>query len=283
MRYNIILQSEKNPSSQPGDFCALYKIVLYWALKLKYITKINDEAIVIVLIVLSGSNLLLLCSGHLVYSELPPNLPNKKQGNYLRAVGNVVGPWDDSRVPNTVPIYTVFQSMMTSSNGNIFRITGPLCGEFTGPGEFPARRPMTRSFDVFFDLRPNKRLSKQPWGWWFETPSWSSLRHCNEYNDSYDKDKTVSWTSYISGWNSYNCTTEASYSSDLRWRVTVVSLEMWPGNIRLISTYMKHINVCFCEIIQYIIPSLSYILIQIGYVERMDCSWNRHRHSDALC
>ena len=27
--------------------------------------------------------------------------------------------------------------MMTSSNGNIFRVTGPLCGEFTGPGELP--------------------------------------------------------------------------------------------------------------------------------------------------
>ena len=35
--------------------------------------------------------------------------------------------------------------------------------------EFPAQRPVTWSFDVFFDLRPNKRLSKQPWGWWFET------------------------------------------------------------------------------------------------------------------
>ena len=45
--------------------------------------------------------------------------------------------------------------MMTSSNGNIFRVTGPLCGEFTGPGEFPAQRPVTRSFDVYFDLRPN--------------------------------------------------------------------------------------------------------------------------------
>ena len=70
-------------------------------------------------------------------------------------------------------------SMMTSSNGNIFRVTGPLCGEFTGPGEFPTQRPVTRSFDVFFDLRLNKRLSKQPWGWWFETPSWSLWRHRN--------------------------------------------------------------------------------------------------------
>ena len=38
------------------------------------------------------------------------------------------------------------------------------------PGEFPAQRPVTRSFDVFFDLRLNKRLSIQSWGWWFETP-----------------------------------------------------------------------------------------------------------------
>ena len=71
------------------------------------------------------------------------------------------------------------QVMVTSSSGNIFRVTGPLCGEFTGPGEFPAQRPVTQSFDAFFDLRPNKRLSKQPWGWWFETQSWSLWRHCN--------------------------------------------------------------------------------------------------------
>ena len=45
--------------------------------------------------------------------------------------------------------------MMMSPNGNIFRVAGPLCGEFTGPGEFPTQRPVTRSFDVFFDLRLN--------------------------------------------------------------------------------------------------------------------------------
>ena len=69
--------------------------------------------------------------------------------------------------------------MMTSPNGNIFRVTGPLCGEFTGPGEFPTQRPVTRSFDVLFNLRLNKRLRKQPWGWWFETLLWSLWRHCN--------------------------------------------------------------------------------------------------------
>ena len=38
-------------------------------------------------------------------------------------------------------------------------------------GEFSTHRPVTRGFDVFFDLRPNKRLSKQSRGWWFETLS----------------------------------------------------------------------------------------------------------------
>ena len=46
-------------------------------------------------------------------------------------------------------------------NGNMFRVTGPLCREFTSPGEFPTQRPVTRSFDVFFDLCLNKHLSKQ--------------------------------------------------------------------------------------------------------------------------
>ena len=67
--------------------------------------------------------------------------------------------------------------MMTSSNGNNFRVTGPLCGEFTGPGEFPTQRPVTRSFDVFFDLRLNKRLSKQPWGWWIASWWWWHRGH----------------------------------------------------------------------------------------------------------
>ena len=46
-------------------------------------------------------------------------------------------------------------------------------------GEFPAQRPVTRSFDVFFGLRLNKRLSKQWRGWWFETPSSPLWRRCN--------------------------------------------------------------------------------------------------------
>ena len=44
---------------------------------------------------------------------------------------------------------------------------------------FPSQRPATRTFDVFFDLCLNKRLSKQSRRRWFETASGSSWRQCN--------------------------------------------------------------------------------------------------------
>ena len=65
-----------------------------------------------------------------------------------------------------------------------------LCaGNSPVPGEFPAQRPVTRSFDVFFDQCLNKRLSKQPWGWWFDTPSWSLWRQCNDTG----QDQAFAW------------------------------------------------------------------------------------------
>ena len=70
---------------------------------------------------------------------------------------------------------------MTSSNGNISAVLALCAGNSPVPGEFFAQRPVTRSFDVFFDLRPNKWLSKQSWGWWFETPSYRLWRHSNGF------------------------------------------------------------------------------------------------------
>ena len=49
-----------------------------------------------------------------------------------------------------------------------------LCvGNSPVPVNSPHKRPVTRSFD----LRLNKRMSKQPWGCWFETLSWTWWRH----------------------------------------------------------------------------------------------------------
>ena len=53
-------------------------------------------------------------------------------------------------------------------------------GKSQVPWEFPAQRPVTRSFDFFFDLRLHKRLSKRSWGWLFETLSCPLWRHCND-------------------------------------------------------------------------------------------------------
>ena len=62
--------------------------------------------------------------------------------------------------------------MMTSSNGNIFRVTKYLWREST-TGGFPSQRPVTRIFEFFFDLRLSKRLINQSRRRWCETPSHS--------------------------------------------------------------------------------------------------------------
>ena len=73
-------------------------------------------------------------------------------------------------------------AMMTSSNG--FSALLAICaGNSPVNGEFPAQRPMTWNFDVFFDLWVNKHLSKQLRRWWFETLSRLLWRHCNDYLD----------------------------------------------------------------------------------------------------
>ena len=77
-----------------------------------------------------------------------------KRGNYIQpahSTGHNLTQRSMSRIP---------LSMMTSSNGKNFRVTGHLCGEFTGP-------------------HLNKRLSKQSWGWWFETLSRPLWCRCN--------------------------------------------------------------------------------------------------------
>ena len=82
-------------------------------------------------------------------------------------------------VPGDAWISDPIVIMMTSSNGNIFCVTGHLCGEFTGPRWIPH----TKASDTelwFFYRHLNKRLSKQSWGCWLLTllrPLW---RHRND-------------------------------------------------------------------------------------------------------
>ena len=112
---------------------------------------------------------------------------------------------------------TMRSNMMTSSNGNIFRVTGPLCGDFTDPGEFPTQRPVSRSSDVFFDLHPNKKLSKQPWGWWFETQSWSLWLHCNKPPNM-----------HLFSWGSFGNPSPTSHRRVGVWWATFAHKHWWP-------------------------------------------------------
>ena len=70
--------------------------------------------------------------------------------------------------------YDATNTHLRSSPSVVKHLPGLLCGEFA------AHRPVTRSFDVFFDLHPNKWLSKQWRRWLFETPSHWLWRHCND-------------------------------------------------------------------------------------------------------
>ena len=66
-----------------------------------------------------------------------------------------------------------------------FPLYWPFEREFTDHRWIPVQRPVTRSFDGFIDMCLNKRLSKQSWGWWFETPPRSLWRHYNILGGTY--------------------------------------------------------------------------------------------------
>ena len=65
------------------------------------------------------------------------------------------------------------------------------------PVEFPTQMPVTLSFDVYFDLRPNKRLRKLSWGGWFETPSRPLCRHRNEMCIPRDRSQNIHGAVYF--------------------------------------------------------------------------------------
>ena len=102
------------------------------------------------------------------------------QGDWLVSTADGFSPWistTEERVDRMRSRERLH--MMTSSNGNIFRVTAHLCGEFTGLRWIPAQRPVTRSFNFFFDLYLNERLSKHSWSWWSQAPSRPLWRHNN--------------------------------------------------------------------------------------------------------
>ena len=87
-------------------------------------------------------------------------------------------------LPASSTLYTIrtrwlFVIWMMTHQMETSALLAMCAGNSPVPGEFPTQRPVTRTFDVFFDLRLNKRLSKQCRGWWFETLSCPLWRNRN--------------------------------------------------------------------------------------------------------
>ena len=95
----------------------------------------------------------------------------------IQANNTVAGPTDKR---HQTSLKQPVVSMMTSWNRDIFRVTGSFCGEFIGHRWIPRTKCRWRGTLVFFFIWAlNKRLNKQPWGWWFETPSLSLIHYWN--------------------------------------------------------------------------------------------------------
>ena len=153
--------------------------------------------------------------------------------SFIEVAGNIMSKGANDKQPRTAMLdhsmYVMFAAcdnmMMTSSNGNIFRVTGPLCGEFTGPGEFPAQRPVTWSFDVFFDLCLNKQ--------WVNNRETGDLRcHCAPY------DFTVMFWEDIS----HKTCTNVSFACFVMVAVGFGIEYLWSFFSRLLGLYKIEIN-----------------------------------------
>ena len=70
--------------------------------------------------------------------------------------------------------------MMASSMETFSKLLSLCAGNSPVTGELLSQRSVTQSFDVFY-LHLHKRWNKQSWGWWFETPSRSLWRQCNDH------------------------------------------------------------------------------------------------------
>ena len=121
----------------------------------------------------------MLCGGNQRWILFPLYRGNQRQWGFSQINSSMKG--------RSAGVFLLVHVMMTSSNRNIFRITGPLCGELTGHQWNPLTKASDAQLWCFYDLRLNKRLSKRPRRRWFQKPSHSLWRHCNGLHRSWMK------------------------------------------------------------------------------------------------
>ena len=110
-------------------------------------------------------------------------------------------------------------------------------------GEFSAQRPMTRSFDVFFDLRLNKRLSKQSRGWWFETLSRPLWRHRN--------DKPSIWCFLL------------AIIIGITYLKQATGLDAYASRVKCPARYVSHLHEIFIYIYELFIAFVCFVVCSL--------------------
>ena len=191
---------------------------------------------------------------------------------------------------------------MTSSNEYIFRVTGHLCGDSPVPSEFLAQRPVMRSCDGFFYLRLNKRLSKQSWGWWFETlsrPLWGQRngKCCLQTGGLFVQVSAPPSTAYMRQWIGSALVRIMAYSTpshylnqrgfivnwtlknNLQWNfdqntaIFLLTRKMFPFDEVIIYTiYSRFVCVCFVVITLSLVvnPYDHFISTQFGTLASLE-------------
>ena len=102
-------------------------------------------------------------------------------------------------------------------------------------GEFPTQRPVTRNFDVFFDLRVNLRRQRAHYGVIVMQYKYGCLRH----GDSNYKDNTTGRQYYYYSRNSYTCITSSCWDELLgpicKFETNLgSSLQIWDEALKII-------------------------------------------------
>ena len=163
----------------------------------------------------------------------------------------------------TAPLWTHHPRTWWRHQMKTFSALLDLCaGNSPVTGEFPAQRPMTRSFDDFYDLRPNRRFSKQPWVWWFETPSRPLWRHCDGFTTS----RNLIWRARQVEWTPH---------SGINWLVGLWLNILWKFSqvcIGLIQAYLKPFTLRIHSEASCCFP---LYIVQIFIVRRAGLLWSQ--------
>ena len=176
---------------------------------------------------------------------------------YTRHPGSMVKTSHDIAA-SMLNVNEVIDNMMTSSNGNIFRELDLCEGNPQVTSGFLLQCSVTRSFDAFFDLRLNKRLSKQSRRRWFETTSHLLWRH---YNDTFAYGISHQWSVDIliclqQHWMAHDAGIFASHSIHY---------------IRYLIKKSRQI----LESRRFLSMLFFFIFVEMCYVSRQHCYWTR--------